>query len=47
MHLIIPQPTNTTLQNAVKPLQNAPRVSDAQGDVRALRALLGPFSREF
>ena len=47
MPMIIPHLIHTPLQNAETPLQNAPRVSDAQGDVRAIQALLGPFSRVF
>ena len=34
----------TPLQNAEKPLQNAPIPADGQGDAPALLALLGPFS---
>ena len=45
--MIIPQPADTPLQNAEKPLQNAPILADGQGDAPALLALLGPFSCEF
>ena len=36
----------TALQNAVKPLQNAPGNSDGQGDGSGLQELLGAFSRD-
>ena len=42
--MIIPQPADTPLQNAEKPLQNAPILADGQGDAPALLALVGPFS---
>ena len=45
--MIIPHSIRTPLQTAETALQNAPRVSDAQGDLPAHLALLGPFSREF
>ena len=37
----------TPFKNATKPFKNAPSASRAQGDVHALQALLGAFSREF
>ena len=42
--MIIPHLMHTPLQNAEKPLQNAPSPADGQGDAPALLALLGPFS---